>query len=130
MLANGGVLALTFLVGWVGFASLEEMHFRGHLLQLHAEWKHHLSEVEAALDAEQIARTVRQDETVHELAVRKTLARLADDSPYPGISVSAAGVRDVRNRYAASPQPPDCRLRRAPCATRQSAMRSGRRARR
>ena len=67
MLANGGVLALTFLVGWVGFASLEEMHFRGHQLQLHAEWKHQLSEIEAGLEAGRIARTGRQDETVHEL---------------------------------------------------------------
>ena len=99
MLANGGVLALTFMVGWVGFASLEEMHFRGHLLQLQSDWKHHLLEIEAALDAEQIARASGRDDSLAVAAAQRSLAQLADDTPRPGISVGAAGIRDVRARY-------------------------------
>src|SRR5256885_656010 len=81
MLANGGLLALTFLVGWVGFSSLEEMHYQGHLLQLHARWQDQLSELEASLESEQIAHSLHRDETGAVSDVRRILAQLANSSP-------------------------------------------------
>jgi diguanylate cyclase (GGDEF)-like protein/PAS domain S-box-containing protein len=99
MLATGGLLALSLLVGWVGFSSLEEMHFRGHVLQLHADWKRHLSDIEASLDAERAGRVAGRDEPAQVLTVQQQLAHLADAGPHPGISVSAAGVREIRDRY-------------------------------
>src|SRR5205807_10393347 len=38
-LTVGGLTALTLLVGWIGFSALEDMHFRGHQLQLQARWR-------------------------------------------------------------------------------------------
>ncbi len=99
MMATGGLLALSLLVGWVGFSSLEEMHFRGHVLQLHADWKTHLSDIEASLDAELAARAIRRDDSDHVRSVQQLFAHLGDAAPHPGIAVSATGVREIRDRY-------------------------------
>src|SRR5262249_57268583 len=42
-----------FLVGWVGFAAMEDMHVRLHLLEVRAEWLGHLRTIQVATQAEQ-----------------------------------------------------------------------------
>src|SRR5579884_1593603 len=46
------LVAGIFLVGWVGFAAMEDMHARLHVLALKAEWWGHLRTIQATVQAE------------------------------------------------------------------------------
>jgi diguanylate cyclase (GGDEF)-like protein/PAS domain S-box-containing protein len=98
MLANVSLIALTFLVGWVGFSALEEMHARSHQVQLHAGWQEELSDIAASLDAEVVAHAAGRDETIHVYELRRSLASLAYATEPPG-SVYAGDLAEMQARY-------------------------------
>ncbi|MGE3912895.1 MAG: hypothetical protein AB7K36_26290, partial [Chloroflexota bacterium] len=98
----GVTLALTLLVGWLGFAPLEDMRARSRVLQVHSEWKQGIAEVEAALDAEQLNRTLGRDPSAYVYAARRALADLQDVSARPDISAPADEVRAIQDRYQPS----------------------------
>ena len=102
LLANGVLLVAILLVGWIGFSAIEERHVRAYLRPLHVDWKGHLDEIEAALDAEQAARRLGRDETPHVRTVRQTLALLADPAPHPDMRTPLEGFPSMQDRHGQS----------------------------
>ena len=98
-LVFGGLTALTFAVGLTGFGALEEMHYRGHRLQLQADFQRHLSEAHNALAAEDLARRQGVDASRYAAEVDGIYAHLTEASAHPGISLSAAQVRAAMAPY-------------------------------
>ena len=84
--------ALTFVVGWVGFSALEDMHFRGHQLQLVARWQTRLDAAAAALQT---------DDTTHAPSgqVLAILQDLEHSDQYPGVAVDEDDVHAFYATY-------------------------------
>ena len=82
-----GLTTLTFLVGWVGFSALEDMHFRGHQLQLVARWQTTLDSVGAAVNAHQTDRAL------------DLLDQLEQTDMYPGVAVDDEDVLAFADKY-------------------------------
>jgi diguanylate cyclase (GGDEF)-like protein len=78
---------LTVLVGWVGFSALEDMHFRGHQLQLYVRWQGAVSDANAALEGGSA-----QDAQTLSSSLRTT-------TNYPGVAASADSIRACIQRY-------------------------------
>src|SRR5438105_132524 len=91
-LAFVALIALTVLVGWVGFTSLEDMHFRGHQLQLIARWQTLLDDASAQLDAE----TADPGAAEH---FEATIDSLEQTDSYPGVAVDPDTIHALYARY-------------------------------
>jgi len=91
---------LTLVVGWVGFSVLEDMHFRGHRLQLQMRWQRTVGDVRIALNAEALAYATGADPNQAAQRVDALLDGLARTTTYPGVTLGADSVRAVTAKYA------------------------------
>jgi diguanylate cyclase (GGDEF)-like protein len=80
--------ALTVLVGWVGFSALEDMHFRGHQLQLYVRWQGIVGDARGALEADSVQ------------SAQSLIGSLSTTTSYPGVAAGAESIRAVARRYA------------------------------
>jgi len=99
-LTVGGLTALTLVVGWVGFSALEDMHFRGHQLQLQARWRSAIVDADIAFGAEELARATARDASAPGGRFDSTLADLRTTRTYPGIALGPSSVEELYQRYA------------------------------
>jgi diguanylate cyclase (GGDEF)-like protein len=95
----GALLTLTLFVGWVGFSALEDMHFRGHRLQLHVRWQGVVGDAHAALQDEALARATGVDAAPYAQRLEELLTSLETTTSYPGVAVSADSVRAFVRQY-------------------------------
>jgi diguanylate cyclase (GGDEF)-like protein len=94
-----GLTALTFVVGWLGFSALEDMHFRLHQLQLIGRWQTTLDRARVALDADQQADQAAEPGEVVSATFGPTLDSLEHAESYPGVVVDPASIRDLYSHY-------------------------------
>jgi diguanylate cyclase (GGDEF)-like protein len=98
-LTVGALTALTLLVGWVGFSALEDMHFRGHRVQLYVRWQSLLSDAHAALDDAALAHATGRDPSPSAETLETSLRLLATTTTYPGIAVDDETIEGLLERY-------------------------------
>jgi diguanylate cyclase (GGDEF)-like protein len=94
-----GLTALTFVVGWLGFSALEDMHFRLHQLQLIGRWQSVLDRASAALDADQQADQAAAPGAAGSGSFAATVDSLEHTESYPGVVVDPASIRELYARY-------------------------------
>ncbi len=99
-LTFGALASLSLFVAWIGFSTLEDMHLRGHRVQLQVEWQRALSRIEDAIDREELAHVRGGDMSAYAGVVDATLADLASARPYPGVAISSAVLRATIAQYA------------------------------
>jgi signal transduction histidine kinase len=103
--AFGGLILLTVMLGLVGFAMIEEMHYRIHQLQLQAAWQHDLSAARVLLDAEIADRfhgahlTANSATSPAQQEIATIFERLHSTAPRPGVSVGRDGIAAQLERY-------------------------------
>jgi diguanylate cyclase (GGDEF)-like protein len=100
-LTMGGLTALTLVVGWVGFSALQDMHIRGHKLQLQARWRSAIVEAEAAFGAEQVALATGADAVAPGARFDAVLVALKTTRTYPGVAIGTQEVDALMQRYGA-----------------------------
>jgi signal transduction histidine kinase/DNA-binding response OmpR family regulator len=108
LLGSLPLVAAIFVVGWVGFAAMEDMHTRLHSLELRTEWWSHLRTVQTAIQAErrlldEVA-AAPFPETLDRLRqldaqVTTELAHLMDYPPHP--ILFQMGVERIRQEATA-----------------------------
>ena len=94
-----GLTALTFVVGWLGFSALEDMHFRLHQLQLIGRWQSVLDRASAALDADQQADAAAGPGAAGSGTFATTFDSLEHTESYPGVGVDPASIRELYAHY-------------------------------
>jgi diguanylate cyclase (GGDEF)-like protein len=94
-----GLTALTFVVGWLGFAALEDMHFRLHQLQLIGRWQSVLDRASAALDVDQQADAAAGPGAAASRHFAATFDSLEHTESYPGVVVDPASIRELYAHY-------------------------------
>jgi len=98
-LVLGRLTAVTLIVGWVGFSTLEDMHFRGHQLQLVARWQTTLDGATAALDAEALAHVRGESGEQAADLFEATFDALENTESYPGVVVDPAAIHAAYAKY-------------------------------
>jgi diguanylate cyclase (GGDEF)-like protein len=91
--------ALTVVVGWVGFSALEDMHFRGHQLQLQLRWQGLVGDAHSALQVEALARATGADAGPSAAELEQVLAGLETTRNYAGVALGADSVKAFYTRY-------------------------------
>jgi signal transduction histidine kinase/ActR/RegA family two-component response regulator len=93
-------------LGWVGFSALEDIHLRGHQLQLFIDWSGHANAIDEEIQAVVVESGIRDPAARQTaLAERATaLGRQIDHLSQPpahqGIALGAATVRQFGREYA------------------------------
>ena len=95
----GAFTGLTFLVGLVGFGLLEDMHFRGHHLQLLSTWQRDLRQARNGVEEERRAAMSGGDPSAPAAQVQSALADVTDPSVYPDVAVTDDEVDETRRAY-------------------------------
>jgi diguanylate cyclase (GGDEF)-like protein len=90
---------VTLLVGWVSFSALEDMHFRGHQVQLYVRWQSLIDEVRTSLEAEALANANGSDTRSAAQAVDAQLTAFRTTTSFPGVAASATSIRALASRY-------------------------------
>lgn len=101
------LVAFAVALGWVGFSALEDLHLRGHTLQLRADWIGHAAAL--ATDVEGIVAAAAVDEPAlrarllqeRGASLAATLDHLERPPPHAGVALGAAAVTDFAATYAA-----------------------------
>jgi diguanylate cyclase (GGDEF)-like protein len=99
-LTVGGLTALTLVVGWVGFSALEDMHFRGHQLQLQARWRSAIVDADIAFGAEELALATGADAAASRDRFDSILTDLRTTRMYPGVALGPDDVEALYQLYA------------------------------
>jgi diguanylate cyclase (GGDEF)-like protein len=99
-LTVAGMTALTLGVGWVGFSALEDMHFRGHQLQLQARWRSAIVDADIAFGAEELALATGTDAAAPAETFDAILADLKTKRAYPGVTLGPAAVDALYRVFA------------------------------
>ncbi|HEY7062737.1 MAG TPA: HAMP domain-containing sensor histidine kinase [Chloroflexota bacterium] len=100
------LVAFAVALGWVGFSALEDLHLRGHTLQLRADWMGHAAAM--AADVEGVVTAAAVDDPAaratllqeHAASLQGTLDHLERPGPHPGVALGAAAVADFSAQYA------------------------------
>jgi diguanylate cyclase (GGDEF)-like protein len=91
--------ALTVVVGWVGFSALEDMHFRGHQLQLQLRWQGLVGTAHSALQTEALARATGADPSASAADLERVLASLETTTSYAAVALGPDAVKAFYARY-------------------------------
>ncbi len=90
---------LTVVVGWVGFSALEDMHFRGHQVQLHVRWQGIVGDAHTALQDEALARATGADSQAQGQRLVLLLNSLDKPASFPGLSAGADSIKGFYKQY-------------------------------
>ncbi len=91
--------ALTVLVGWVGFSALEDMHFRGHQVQLQVRWQGIVGDALTTLQTEALTRASGANAGRDAQRLEDLLGSLEKPTSYSGVALGPDTIKAFYARY-------------------------------